>query len=58
MRHDAQQARAKVQSETIRVGLGLLTPEERRREAEAQERRRREEAKEAARGVSLFDEEG
>lgn len=58
MRHDAQKAREQAKSQSIRISLGIKTPEELKREAEAGERRRLQEAKEAARGVSLFDEEG
>jgi hypothetical protein len=56
VRHDMQAAKAKLTSEQIRIGLGLLTPAER----EAQEKRDAEkadrQAKDAAKGMPLFEE--
>ena len=55
MRHDAQQARAGAQSERIRLSLGLLTPTERKAQEESARERREHEAREAAKGLPLFE---
>ena len=56
VRHDMQAAKAKLTSEQIRLSLGLLTPSDR----EAQEKREAEkadrQAKDAAKGMPLFEE--
>lgn len=61
VRHDARASRERMQSERIRIGLGLLTPEERsararKEEAKAQEASRKQ-ALETAKGSSLFEDE-
>lgn len=58
IRHDARLCRQKASSEVIRIGLGILTPQERRARQEAQERRELASRKEAQRGPSLFSEDG
>ena len=55
MRHDAKQARGKAESERIRLGLGLLTPEERAAQAAAETDRQHAQAREAAKGNPLFE---
>lgn len=55
VRHDMQAAKAKLSSEQIRLGLGLLTPAEREAEAKRQAEKAREQARAATQGTSLFD---
>ena len=57
VRHDMQAANAHVRSEQIRLSLGLLTPAEREAEAKRATKRAEDEAKQAAKGVSLFEQE-
>ncbi len=57
MRHDAKQCRASLESERLRIALGLLTPEERQAQAAADQKRKEAGAKAAAKGPALFPEE-
>lgn len=54
LKHDAAQCRQHAKSEIIRHSLGILTPDERMRQDEAEERQRQAMAREAAKGSALF----
>jgi len=57
MRHDAARSRQDAKSEMIRHSLGMLTPQERKDQEAAEERRRLAEARKAAQGQALFEEQ-
>jgi len=57
MRHDAHQSRQHAKSELIRRSRGWLTPQELKEQADAEERRRLAEARKAAPGPALFEEQ-
>lgn len=57
MRHDAARNRQDAKSEMIRHSLGMLTPQERKDQEAAEERRRLAEARKAAQGQALFEEQ-
>lgn len=57
LRHDAKECRSKARSETIRIGLGILTPEERQKREEAEQKRMQAQSKREAKGISLFEED-
>lgn len=54
LRHDAKVCRHKATSESIRLGLGLLTPEERQARADAEETRRLAAQKKAAKDMPML----
>lgn len=56
VRHDMQKAKESLKSEQIRLSLGLLTPSEKEAEAKRARDKAEREAKEAAKGKSLFEE--
>ena len=57
VRHDMQSANQHVRSEQIRLSLGLLTPAEREAEAKRAAAKVADAAKQATKGISLFDQE-
>lgn len=57
VRHDMQKAKESLKSEQIRLSLGLLTPEEKAAEAKRQAEKADREARESAKGRSLFSDE-
>jgi len=57
VRHDARKNRQDLKSERIRIGLGLLTPEERQARLEADRKRQQDAQRQAALGVPLLGEE-
>ena len=56
VRHDMQKANERVRSEQIRLTLGLMTPAEQAAEAKRKKEEEQKQAKEATKGISLFDE--
>ena len=55
VRHDMQAEKSRLSSEQIRLGLGFLLPSEREALAKAEAEAAERAAKEAAKGISLFD---
>jgi hypothetical protein len=55
MRHDAQKAREKAKSETVRISLGIETKEEKQARITKNEAKRLNEAAQKALGTPLFD---
>jgi hypothetical protein len=55
LRHDAAVCRGNAKSERLRIELGILTPEEKARKAEAEDKKRKKQAKEAAKGTAILD---
>ena len=53
LRHDARVCRVNAKSERLRLELGILTPEERQAQAEAENKRRLAAQKKAAKGNAL-----
>ena len=57
VRHDMQAHKAHLESERLRLALGMLTPAERAAREQAEAERAARDAKEKAKGVPLFGDE-